>query len=246
MRFLLPSLFLLLTVSANAQQLKGVVVDAASGEPLQKVLIENRNSGFVTTSGPSGTYAIGMHKGDVLRFSLLGYTVKELVIFSEVEEQYERIPLDKKEMLIDTVVIRPDLSPYQKDSLARGIIFGKKARQPTARFGLNKQGPQGGFGVLLNNPISAPYQRLSPKYKRLRAFQKRYRENEKQLFIDSRYTPALVQELTGLQGDTVAYFMNQYPMDYDYARAASDLELMLWIKHNYREWLQKPPARKEE
>jgi len=37
----------------------------------------------------------------------------------------------------------------------------------------------------------------------------------------------------------MAEFMNQYPMDYDYARAASDLEIKMWIKYNYQDYLKK-------
>jgi hypothetical protein len=34
--------------------------------------------------------------------------------------------------------------------------------------------------------------------------------------------------------------MNAYPMDYDYARAATDLELKMWIRFHYREWKKNP------
>jgi hypothetical protein len=50
----------------------------------------------------------------------------------------------------------------------------------------------------------------------------------------------LVAALTGLTGDTVGYFMNANPMPFDYARAATDLELKMWIRYNYKQWLKNP------
>lgn len=244
MRFLIPSLILSLTIiNAGAQQLKlrGIVADAASGGALQGVLIENRNSGTITASDAYGGYAVFVRKGDVLRFSLLGYTTKELAVFSDAEEQYERIPLDKQIVAIDTVVIRPGLSPYQKDSLRRGVIFGKKLAEKPAMLKFNKPHPLYGGTGSINAPISSLLQKKTKKYRRLKAFQDRFKKDEKQLFVDSRYTPVLVQELTGLHDDSLALFMNRYPLAYDYARSASDLELMMWIKYNYREWTGTKP-----
>jgi hypothetical protein len=33
--------------------------------------------------------------------------------------------------------------------------------------------------------------------------------------------------------------MNTYPMDYEFARTATDLELKMWIRHNYKDYLLK-------
>jgi hypothetical protein len=36
--------------------------------------------------------------------------------------------------------------------------------------------------------------------------------------------------------------MYAYPMAYDFARTATDLELKMWIRDNYREWLKTQQA----
>ncbi|WP_118949966.1 peptidase associated/transthyretin-like domain-containing protein [Taibaiella helva] len=236
MRFLFLFLWLPGAVGLRAQQLYGVVVDAATGTPLPAVGIDNDRSGEHILSSEKGTYSIAVKSGDRVRFKLLGYTVREFLVGSGEAEQYQRIPLEKYLQHIDTVVVRPGLSDYQRDSLEYRRLFGKKVAQERVRFGLNKRGPPGGFGLVFNNPISAPYQRFARKYKRLRAFQRRFKAQEKQSFIDTRYTPDEVHALTGLTGDTLAAFMNTYPMPYDYARTASDLEISMWIRSNYRQW----------
>jgi hypothetical protein len=61
---------------------------------------------------------------------------------------------------------------------------------------------------------------------------------EQDQFVDSRYTPDLVNTLTNLDGDTLAYFMHQYPMPHDYARTATALELKMWIRYNFKVFMQ--------
>ena len=73
-------------------------------------------------------------------------------------------------------------------------------------------------------------------------FQKTFAEEEVNKFIDTRYTTSLVAKLTGLTGDSVAHFMYDYPMPYDYARNATDLELKMWIRSSYKEWIKRKPV----
>jgi hypothetical protein len=49
----------------------------------------------------------------------------------------------------------------------------------------------------------------------------------------------VVKRVTGLEGDDAAYFMNAYPMTHEYARSATDLELVSWIKDNFRQYRNK-------
>ncbi len=59
---------------------------------------------------------------------------------------------------------------------------------------------------------------------------------EKQNFVDSRYSKELVTSLTKLNEDDAQTFMNAYPMEYDFARAATDLEIKMWIKYNFSQY----------
>lgn len=46
----------------------------------------------------------------------------------------------------------------------------------------------------------------------------------------------MVERLTGLRNDSLAYFMNSYSMTYDMARSMSEPEIAYWIKANYAGW----------
>ena len=90
------------------------------------------------------------------------------------------------------------------------------------------------------SPVTSLYQQFSKKYKDLRKFQHQYADMEQQKFIDTKYTYDVVTEITKLTGDSAAYFMNTYPMEYNFARTSGALEIKLWIKHNFKEYISKP------
>lgn len=236
MRLLLFLVFVQLTAVAWGQQLKGLVVDRETGEPLAKAWIHGLSSGTNAFTDISGSFEIMVSQQDNLHVSLVGYEALDAVVTPG--QQYLKVSLAKKRVAMDTVVIRPGLTDYQQDSLERRAIYGKKVDEKPAKFGLRLPNATYGGTASFNAPISSIIQKRTKKYKRLKAFQDRFRKNEGQLFVDSRYTPVLVQELTGLKEDSLALFMSRYPMPYDFARQASQLELMMWVKYNYREWVK--------
>ncbi len=91
--------------------------------------------------------------------------------------------------------------------------------------------------------VTAVAEKFSRKYKRKWAFQKRVVNYQQEQFVATRYYPALVQQLTLLEGEAVAAFMNHYPMAYDFARTASVLEIKCWIKANFKEYRNKVALR---
>lgn len=247
--FLTLSFFLFLN-NALAIKLRGSLSDAQSGELLNSVLIQNLNSGTITYSDNLGIFSVSVNHGDSLSFAIIGYETRMVNISSEEPEQYLLLKLNRKIITIDTVVIR-SLTKYQQDSLANREIFGKKVDEKPARFKRTQRHPlYGGSGSGIYNfdaPISSLIQKRTKKYKRLKAFQDRYKNDEKQFYADSRYTPQLVTELTGLTNDSLSLFIKTFPIAYDFSRAATELELKMWVKYNYRTWASsRGAARKEE
>ncbi len=83
--FLLLTGLFLITSSLLAQEMTitGIVSDAGTGDVLPgvTVAIKNTTSGTITT--PDGAYNLTVHSGDVLIFSFIGYTSKEVVIANQ-------------------------------------------------------------------------------------------------------------------------------------------------------------------
>jgi hypothetical protein len=243
MRFLFYFIIFFTTkVSIYGQIIHGRIVNDNDAVPLAGVAIENlSNSSYNAISDNEGHYSITVKKGDSIKFTFLGFFPRIVIFSGENEGWFSWIGMQPQHYVIDTIIIRKDVTEYQKDSLENREIYGKKVDYRPAKTQLPKlKELEAGKPFVIKAPISGFIEKRQKKYKRLKAFQQRYIETEMQRFIDSRYTPALVAELTQLSGDSISVFMQDYPMPYSFARAASDLEIKMWIKYNYKEWIKTP------
>jgi hypothetical protein len=243
MRFLFCFIaFFAIVNSVEGQTIHGRIVNDDDAVPLAGVVIQNlSNNSYNAISDDEGQYSVSAQKGDSIKFALLGFSPRIVVFSGENEGWFSWIGMKSQSYVIDTIVVRRELTEYQKDSLENREIYGKKVDYRPAKPQLPKlKDLKAGKPFVITAPISGFIEKRQKKYKRLKAFQKRYVETEAQHFIDSRYVPTLVTELTRLHGDTLTAFIQAYPMPYSFARTASDLEIKMWIKYNYREWIKKP------
>lgn len=137
---------------------------------------------------------------------------------------------------IGEVTVRTKYHQFQIDSAARMAIYHKVLKDVAEKPQFTVGGGAGSAGIGMEGGISKLARIISGREKREKKFVKDLIEDQQYRFTSTRYTPALVEQQTGLSGDTAALFMAQNPMPYDYARAASDLEVKMWIRTQYRAW----------
>ena len=219
-------LLLLLSVTSGAQTLQGIVSDSATGKPLYPVTVVNTRTQAVTYTNEHGVYTIAANTGEVIAFSYVGYNTvtkqkPKAVIVASLNISLSQSAVQLQEYKIHS----SSRTQYQIDSAERRTIYHSE---------LSRKHPSP-----INSPFSAVAEKFNKKAKRTYKFQKEYEDRDLQRFIDTRYTPDLVESITNLTGDTLGYFMNSYPMPYDFARTASDLELKMWIRTNYKAWMKK-------
>lgn len=226
-------LFMFFPAIARAQSVQGSITDNDDAHPLAAVSVTNLRSHQVTTSDATGKYYIAAREGDQLSFSFIGYKTIRRSAPSSIIITTMNVQMQRQAQQLDELTVRPHkLTQYQEDSAERRAVYKKV---------LTRRHPSP-----INSPISAIAELFNKKARRDYKFQKVYRDNEPDLFIDTRYTPEVVADMTGLTGDSLGHFMNAYPMPYEFARAASDIEVKMWIRTNYRQWkktLSADPAR---
>jgi hypothetical protein len=222
-------LFILLVLCAtqiNAQVLKGTVKNGATGEYLSTVIIRNQTTGQTAYTGANGFYTLNAKKGDIVTFNLVGYKEERYAVPSSLGAAEMYVSLFQMSYELDEFIFRPKFTPYQIDSMERKSTYARAlARQK---------------GGSVMSPVTFVAEKISKRSKRFYKFQKNFYQWEEEKFVATRYTEALVTSQTGLRDDTVAYFMNANPMPYDFARVASDLEIKVWIREQYKEWLKNP------
>lgn len=205
--------------------IKGRVTDAGTGEPMELVAIVNTTTQQLVYTDAKGGYTINAHAGETISASYLGYRQTLLPISSGSEFIPLNISLRRQNIQMTELVIKPKYTPYQADSISRHSTYQRT---------LNR-----GHEGSLMSPVTWLAEKVSHKSQQRFRFQKEFARLENERFIETRYSPELVTQMTYLTGDTLAHFMNQYQMPVDYARNASDLELKMWIRTNYREWKAK-------
>lgn len=178
----------------------------------------------------NGKFSLPAAKGDTVEFTYLGYFPVSIAM-PEGTNVFRRITLRRKAVSLEEVEIRPDWTPYQLDSIRRRQAYALE---------LSRKRASGSVMGTIGSPASALAEQFNKKAKQRKRFQENFAKWEDQKFVDTRYAPDQVATLTGLSGDTLAAFMNAFPMPTDYARAATDLEIKMWIKYNYRQWIKKP------
>lgn len=212
------------TSIAHAQTLKGKVQNATTGEPLYPVSVINLRTQQVSYTNKDGYYKIYATAGDKVAFSFIGYKNKQYQMPVSVGDYTGDIALEPISYMLDEVILMPDYTPYQIDS-----IENVKTYRPFLTR--TKSSP-------IASPFSFVAEKFSRRSKQIFKFQKKFSQWEDERYVDTRYTPELVEKMTGLSGDSVGHFMNAYPMPYDYARAATELEMKMWIKYNYKAWMK--------
>ena len=230
MRYTITILLLFACTIARAQVLKGRVSDATTGKPLFPVTVVNLDTRQNAYSDEKGNFVIAANSGNHIAFSYIGYKAQQKnlpILAGDLEMDVKLQPINYQ---LDEFTVRPGYTKYEADSIARRSTYQRPLVMKHASA--------------FNSPFSALAELFSPTSKATFRFQKNYAKWETQLYIDSRYSPELVTQLTGLTGDSLGNFMNSSPMPYDYARTATDLELKMWIRFNYKQWLKagaRPP-----
>lgn len=218
--------FLLVFCRSSAQTLQGVITEAQTGKPLSAVTVVNIATQQSVYTDVSGAFSLPLNGSRQVVFTYVGYKNIQKYITDEEIEKGVKVAMSIIRYELSEFILRPGYTPYQLDSIRRRAVYSRTmVWQRTSS---------------VMSPFSLLADRLSHKSRQRYQFQKNFYKWEGEKFIDTRYTPELVASLTGLTGDTIGYFMNANPMPFDYARAATDLELKMWIRYNYKQWLKKP------
>ena len=230
-RFLIIAALLLFHYGATAQVMEGLVIDNDNKTTIADVNIFNTRTGVSETSDKEGHYSIPAISGDTLLFRHVAYqTVTEVMTFV-LGTKHKTILMQPSVYKLQETKITA-YTRYQQDSIEKHTMYGhelNKTLVPTPKY----------YGVACAGCIGWLADKITGNSKKPKQFRKQFADDDKNLFIDSRYTFPLVTVLTGISDtDSIAAFIYTYPMAYDFARQASDLEIKMWIRENYKQYLQ--------
>ena len=126
--FCLVSLFISFDASA---QIKGVVTDSLTNEPLMYITVQYEGKGVGAITNAEGEYQVETRKGwDELMFSAIGYITKRVKLTPDIKVL--NVQLAPADVMLSEVVVKPKKEKYSRKNnpavdFMRKVIANKKA-----------------------------------------------------------------------------------------------------------------------
>ena len=132
---------------------------------------------------------------------------------------------------------------YVQDSVRSYTIYRKNIKDAERKLTVLPQWEavrQGQIGIYMPGAVSELADRLSGQKKKDKCLRKEIQTNLLDKFMAIRYNVAVINSITALDSASSQVFILAYPMEESFARMASNLELKMWIRYNYKLWMNKP------
>lgn len=234
------SFCILPTTNAQSFKLKGTVYDSTKTYPISSVSVLS-TSGKGTVTDALGNYEIEVKETDSVWFSYLNKPTIKYPVAKIFGNSHFDIAIHINVPVLKEVIVKP--RSYKMDSIQNRLDYAKAFDwdKPKLSPSMNTDGSVG-FDL---DEIIRMFQ--FRKNKSAAAFKERLLEEEREKFIDHRFSKALVLRLTGLVGAERDSFMLQCRPSYEACLYASDYDFQLFIKKCYEAyklqksdgWLQK-------
>ncbi|CAL1519989.1 carboxypeptidase-like regulatory domain-containing protein [Chitinophaga sp. MM2321] len=231
--FALGCIFALLSTQlASAQVTVTGQISDSNKLVLPFATVTNINTGKRSLSDQGGYYKISASRNDRIVFTFVGYLPDTLRVSQTTGTETVNVKMVVAGQFLKGVEISSQYTPYQIDSMERRQQYGYILDNPNKPLAGGNT-PEGA-GI-----VFSPITRFSKKEKQKRQFKKNYEVMEKEKYIDSRFTPLLVNQVTGLKGDSLQLFMRDNYPDYNVIRSLPNNDLLYWITDKYKSWKAK-------
>ena len=222
---------------AQERMVQGVVFDKDSKIRLARVFILNTQTQSGVYNNSKGEFKLMVKTGDVLVAQLEGFRSDTIKISGAGDLIFY---LRRNSIRLQEVVIKDSLKTPSKRLQQIQEEYKDIYRIGNSSDLLHTGGGQGLGGVGLS--IDALYSLFSRQGKNARNLQKTIDRDFKDLVIDYRYSPALIQQVIGLTGTKAKDFMQQYRPAYSFVLEANDYDMVRFIQEAYRRYRQNPAA----
>ena len=233
-RLILVLLFFAIKSNAQIITVSGNVFDITGRRPIESVIV-NSGSNHTTTDS-LGRYIITVKTKDSLWFSLFGKSTQKFPVDTVSDPHNFNIMIHVAGYDLPEVRVRN--SYYRLDSIQNRNDYAKyfNYQPPGLRLSNNQQlfGPSGlTVGFDLDEIINMF---RFHRNRNLQFLQTRLINQERDKYVDYRFTKRFVQKLTHLEGDALAGFMSYCRPSYELLGVLNDLELGLYIEKKFVEY----------
>jgi len=241
-------LLLFITNLSSAQDLKGTIKDKHSGDILIGVSI--KVASHSTHSDGYGRFILSDIKlGDTITFSSIGYREEKYIVGNSNLDNLV-IYMEQTAILLDEVKINP-LRNYKADSLKFREEFAKTFNYSKPKFkdifitkNYSSNVPRhpnqasNSTASLISVDVLSVISLFGKKRNPQSKLQQKLIKKEEEQYLDNIFSKRMVQNLTGLKGDSLQTFMQLYRPNIDTAKYMSDYDIILYLKKSYQEYIK--------
>ena len=220
----------MITTKTEAQyfKLKGTVYDSTRTYPVISVSVFS-TSGKGTVTDVYGHYEIDVKETDSIWFSYLNKPTIKYAVGKIFDASRFDIALHVNIPTLKEVIVKP--RNYKMDSIQNRIDYAKAFDWQKPKLKANLSGGTGAAVGFDLDEIIRMFQ--FRKNKSSAAFRDRLLSEEREKFIDHRFSKALVLRLTGLIGEARDSFMLRCRPTYEFCLYTSDYDFQYYIKQCY-------------
>jgi len=225
-KLFLPGVLSLCATAAMSQvQIEGTVYDRSQRYPMQGVSVL-ATSGMGTQTDSLGHYSIKLRLTDSLYFSYLGKISGKIPVKNIDNTAPFDMSLDMPIDSLPSVFVGP--RSYRQDSLENRREYQKIFNYDGSGYLADKRaGNNATFGIGLDMDMLFDGKRN----KRMDRFREFLEQQERDKYVDHRFTKAVVKRVTGLQPPVLDSFMHAYRPSYEFVLACTtDMELYQYIQ----------------
>ncbi|MDQ6903103.1 MAG: carboxypeptidase-like regulatory domain-containing protein [Bacteroidota bacterium] len=223
--FLSLGLWLPQNVSAQIT-VSGTVFDSTKLYVVPGVNVSS-TSGLTTITDSLGAYHINVSENDSLSFfyrgkSTIKFPVKAMGTYNSFDISLH-VRVSAKYKLLQSVTVFAD--NYHRDSAENRMEYSKifNFEKPRISSSYEDGGPA---GIDLDQLIGMFNRR---KNKANLAFQNRLVDNERDRYVNYRFSPKVIQRVTGLSGDTLLKYRKRYMPSYDFVVSSTLAQFYAYI-----------------
>lgn len=245
---ILPLLFFLLINTAVRAQftVSGNVLDKGKINLVPNVKVISTGGMFDMTDS-LGRYSIPVKPGDSLYFVYNNKPTQKFAVNKIVNPvQFDvslHVFVESKYSVLKEVIVYS--KTYRQDSLENRQTYADvfEYKKPGVSTSIN---PGGAVGADVNELINIF---RFKRNKRLKAFQNRLEDQEREKYVNYRFNKLLVSRITGLKSPAVDSFVVWYRPSYEFTAASDEITFNQYILNAYyhfQKWGFVDPAKKED
>ena len=228
----------------TAQEVIGVVKNAADDKPISTVHVLNLNKVLMSITDANGVFAIDAEVNDTLFLSYLGFkTIKVTVTNDLIKFPKTEFKLTALALALEEVVVRPyQLTGYLEID-AKNVPINRNQRYsipglPTGGYEAGSRGPSAFSRVVgsIFNPFDFLHNLFGKKPNELRKLKKIRENNSLRDLLSVKYDRETLGEFLQLNISDIDEILRNCNFSESFIRTANDLQILEAISGCYEEY----------